>query len=49
MGKGERILLVEDEEQVLNATRQLLDSLGYEVTSTNSPHAALQLMVFGDA
>jgi PAS domain S-box-containing protein len=41
-GQG-RILLVDDEAQVVQVTGELLTSLGYEVTGRTSSHAALSL------
>lgn len=41
-GKGERILLVDDEEDLLDATKQLLSSIGYEVTAFSKPSEALE-------
>ena len=40
---NETILLVEDEESILHATRRMLESLGYRVLVANSPTGALQL------
>jgi len=40
-GRGETILLVEDEESVLAATRLLLEQLGYEVVPAHGPREAL--------
>lgn len=39
----ETILLVEDEETILQTTRRMLESLGYQVLSTPSPQEALRL------
>lgn len=44
-GSG-RILLVDDEEQVVQVTGAILRSLGYEVVGTSSPRQALQ--TFGE-
>jgi len=41
--KGQTILLVEDEETILQATRRMLESLGYTVLATTSPEEALRL------
>ena len=41
-GSG-RILLVDDEEQVVQVTGAILQSLGYEVVGTSSPRQALEL------
>ena len=38
-----RILLVDDEEQVVQVTGEILQSLGYEVVGKTSPREALQL------
>ena len=40
----ETILLVEDEETILQASRRMLESLGYQVLATNSPAAALRIV-----
>jgi signal transduction histidine kinase/ligand-binding sensor domain-containing protein/CheY-like chemotaxis protein len=40
-GHAERILLVDDEPQVLSVGRRTLESLGYEVIAYGSPQAAL--------
>ncbi len=40
-GNGERILLVDDDEMVLEATRQTLQALGYRVAACSSPRSAL--------
>ncbi len=39
--RAERILLVDDEPQVLSVGRRTLESLGYEVGAYDSPQAAL--------
>jgi signal transduction histidine kinase/CheY-like chemotaxis protein len=39
----ETILLVEDEESILQTSRRMLESLGYQVLATNSPATALRL------
>jgi two-component system cell cycle sensor histidine kinase/response regulator CckA len=39
----ERVLLVDDEEDVLSAVRELLSSNGYTVTATHDPQQALAL------
>ncbi len=44
-GGGERILLVEDEQEVLAATRLLLEESGYTVETTESAEEALELFV----
>ncbi len=38
---AERVLLADDEPQVLSVARRSLESLGYEVSAHGSPHAAL--------
>ncbi|MDA0688740.1 MAG: ATP-binding protein [Proteobacteria bacterium] len=40
-GSGERILLVDDEEDLLGSLKDLLDKLGYEVEAFNDPLDAL--------
>lgn len=40
-GKGERILLVDDEKKLLDATQQLLSSIGYQVEAFSDPEEAL--------
>jgi PAS domain S-box-containing protein len=40
---NERILLVDDDESVVNVIKQLLEQLGYQVTSKNSSREALEL------
>jgi CheY-like chemotaxis protein len=40
-GRGEKILLVDDEKVVLEPMHQLLDGLGYDVTSVKSGRAAI--------
>ena len=40
---GQTILLVEDEETILQATRRMLESLGYSVLATTSPEEAVRL------
>ncbi|MDX1775515.1 MAG: PAS domain S-box protein [Desulfobulbales bacterium] len=42
-GGNERILLVEDEPAILNLTRTMLESLGYNVLCTTSPVSALSI------
>lgn len=41
---GERLLFVDDQEQVLRAARRLLESLGYHVTTMADPEEALALI-----
>ena len=43
-GRGEHVLLVDDEETVLATTRRMLESIGYEVLSTSSPLKALDIL-----
>ncbi|MDP8917201.1 MAG: ATP-binding protein, partial [Pseudomonadota bacterium] len=43
-GDGQRILLVEDDEAVLQLGVEMLSELGYEVSTANSGHAALELL-----
>jgi CheY-like chemotaxis protein len=42
-GRGENILLVEDEQSVLNVARTMLEGLGYEVLTAGTPGEALRL------
>jgi PAS domain S-box-containing protein len=42
-GRGETILLVEDEEHVRRATRQMLETLGYQVVTASNGREALAL------
>ncbi|MBI9074530.1 MAG: response regulator [Desulfatibacillum sp.] len=42
-GGNENVLIVDDEEQIIQMTRQLLERLGYHVTSSNSSTDALNL------
>ncbi len=48
-GKGETILLVEDEPEILQVTRSMLESIGYQVLATGSPAEAIQLASREDA
>ena len=41
-GRGETVLVVEDEGAVLELTHSMLDSLGYNVMSAGSPESALR-------
>jgi len=41
MGSGETILLVEDDAEILDIGKAMLESLGYSVHAANSPDAAL--------
>lgn len=43
-GRGETILLVDDEETVLATTRRLLESIGYVVVASTSPLKALDIL-----
>ncbi len=43
-GNGERILLVDDEVDLLESTRKLLSSIGYLVTAINDPADALEVL-----
>lgn len=42
-GRGEKILLVEDEEAVLETGRRLLESLGYQVLTARNGREALEI------
>jgi len=42
-GKGERILLVDDDKSILKVSQQMLTRLGYQVVSRTSGRAALTL------
>ena len=42
-GGSERILLVDDEQDILEIEKQMLEKLGYLVTATNNPLVALEL------
>ncbi len=44
MGKGERILLVEDDNTILEFARNLLKELGYQVEAVSEPQQALELI-----
>ncbi|HKI48192.1 MAG TPA: response regulator, partial [Desulfobacteria bacterium] len=43
VGRGETVLLVEDDLSILELTRKILDSLGYNVLTANTPSEALAL------
>lgn len=43
-GQGQKILLVDDDPQVVRVTGDILKSLGYEVTGTTSPNEALSIV-----
>jgi two-component system cell cycle sensor histidine kinase/response regulator CckA len=42
-GRGETVLLVEDEAAILNMSRSMLEDLGYKVFATRRPSEALRL------
>ncbi len=42
-GRGETVLLVEDESVILNLCQEILEELGYRVLSANSPSKAIRL------
>lgn len=42
-GNGEVIMVVEDEVEVLNLTKTMLESLGYNVLPASSPNKAMEL------
>jgi len=42
-GKGERILFVDDEEMVVDFSRELLEELGYRVVTETDPIAAIEV------
>jgi len=42
-GRGETILIVEDEVAILRLTAKILRDLGYDVITTNTPSAAMKL------
>ncbi len=44
VGRGETILLVEDESRILEMTKEILEKLGYNVLIANSPHQSLELI-----
>jgi two-component system cell cycle sensor histidine kinase/response regulator CckA len=41
-GRGQHILVVEDQENVRQVVRQVLEAAGYELTTTSGPRAALR-------
>jgi len=43
-GKGERILVVEDEPMLIEVTREILKAAGYAVVTTTRPQEALQIV-----
>lgn len=46
-GRGEHILLVDDEPRVVDSVSRTLEDLGYRVTTALSPNGALQLIRSG--
>ncbi len=42
-GKGETILLVDDEEIIIDAGKEMISALGYKVLATTDPYKALEL------
>jgi CheY-like chemotaxis protein len=42
-GKGETVLLVEDEAAILNISKQMLENLGYQVICSQNPEEAISL------
>lgn len=44
LGSGEVILLVEDEEVILEVTKEMLTQLGYQVVCASSPNQALDIV-----
>jgi len=42
-GRGETVLLVEDEAQILNMAKLMMERLGYTVLTANTPDEAVQL------
>lgn len=43
-GKGERVLVVDDEPRIVGFIERWLDDLGYQVRVTTRPEAALELL-----
>ncbi|MDD4734881.1 MAG: transporter substrate-binding domain-containing protein [Kiritimatiellae bacterium] len=43
LGKGETVLLVEDEPALLELTRKMLERMGYQVLAAGTPREALEL------
>ena len=43
-GKGERVLVVDDEPRIVGFMERWLDSLGYQVRAATRPEAALELL-----
>ncbi len=48
-GKGERILVVEDEPMLMEVTREILKAAGYVVVTATRPEEALQIVASDDA
>lgn len=44
MGKGERVLVVEDEISLLRMVKMMLERLGYTVITTHSPSDAIKII-----
>ena len=42
-GRGESVLIVEDEEAVLTMSKMMLQNLGYKVLTAHTPHEALRV------
>lgn len=42
-GRGERVLIVEDQKQLLDLTQMLLEELGYTVLTAEGPHEAVRV------
>ena len=47
LGRGEKVLLVEDETTILELAHHILDSLGYKVVAFNDPRRALEEIAKG--
>ncbi|NIS73740.1 MAG: response regulator [Deltaproteobacteria bacterium] len=47
-GKRQKILIVDDDAEFLSVTREYLELLGYDVTGTPSPSAALEAASQGE-
>jgi len=43
-GKGEVVLLVEDETQILEITKKMIENIGYKVLPANNPNEALEIV-----
>ncbi|TQV77838.1 PAS domain-containing hybrid sensor histidine kinase/response regulator [Denitrobaculum tricleocarpae] len=48
-GRGQRVLVVEDEQLVRELTRDLLEDLGYAVVTADTGRAALEILEGGEA